>query len=237
MAKMAFSLCCALFLIGFSAPSFSDDVIYGCVSKGSGLLRVVNKPGWCRRHEEPLSWNKAGPQGPAGVPGPIGEPGPAGTSAIGSRLSLVSSGTAVAVEGEPAVIIPGLEGVVSVAHGSNLLVQVDLREWGQLIYGGCSGFVADARGQIDLQINDTVVASREFFGDIGNLSDVLGLNLTWMSQPLLGGNYSVRVLVVARPDDGDSNLGETTSCLGSSENDGRQGRMAITELRHESPAD
>jgi len=151
---------------------------------------------------------------------------------IGVAEFAVTTGTVVAVEGGPSVTIPGLERNITVSEGSNLHVQVDLREWGLFVHGGCPGYVGGALSQheIAIEINGLPVASREFFGDFGNLSNVLGLSIVWLSTPLAAGEYQVRVVVVPGPDDGDSNPGETTSCLGSSENDGRQGRMVIMEL-------
>jgi hypothetical protein len=53
----------------------------GCVSKSSGVLRVV-KPGQpCQRNETQITWNQTGPQGPAGprgATGPQGQQGPQG---------------------------------------------------------------------------------------------------------------------------------------------------------------
>lgn len=64
----------------------SDDVIHACVSRGllglgAGSVRIVDGPDRCRSAEDPVSWNKQGPAGPAGVqgePGPQGELGPQG---------------------------------------------------------------------------------------------------------------------------------------------------------------
>jgi hypothetical protein len=56
----------------------ANGVIYSCVQKANGRLRVVAGPGSCRRGEQPLSWNSHGPAGPAGPTGPAGDSGPAG---------------------------------------------------------------------------------------------------------------------------------------------------------------
>jgi hypothetical protein len=50
-----------------------DDVINGCVSDKTGLLRVSDPP--CRIGETAISWNA---QGPGGLPGPEGPQGPEG---------------------------------------------------------------------------------------------------------------------------------------------------------------
>ena len=56
----------------------ANGVIYSCVQKANGRLRVVAGPGSCRRGEQPLSWNSHGPAGPAGPTGPAGDRGPTG---------------------------------------------------------------------------------------------------------------------------------------------------------------
>jgi hypothetical protein len=50
-----------------------DDVINGCVSDRTGVLRVSDAP--CRIGETAISWNA---QGPGGLPGPEGPQGPEG---------------------------------------------------------------------------------------------------------------------------------------------------------------
>jgi len=51
--------------VGFAADG--DNTIHGCVGRVSGLLRVVDEPGDCRRLETPIEWNKQGPPGMAAV--------------------------------------------------------------------------------------------------------------------------------------------------------------------------
>src|ERR1700751_2839804 len=64
----------------------ANGVIYSCVRKANGRLRVVSAPGSCRRDEQTLSWHAhgpagdPGPTGPAGPAGNRGPPGPAGSS-------------------------------------------------------------------------------------------------------------------------------------------------------------
>lgn len=58
-----------------------ENVIYGCVQKVTGNLRIVSSPGRCRPLEAPISFNQAGPQGPQGEKGDKGDkgdPGPQG---------------------------------------------------------------------------------------------------------------------------------------------------------------
>ena len=85
----------------------TPTTIHACRLVPSGLLRIVDEPSDCRRHERHLSWNvqgPAGPQGPAGAQGHArgpaarpghrdqparqGQPGPAGPAGPpGSGLS------------------------------------------------------------------------------------------------------------------------------------------------------
>jgi hypothetical protein len=84
-------LVCAILSLGAIESATADEVIYGCVQKNAGNLRVVDSPSQCNlRNENPISWNLVGPQGPvgptgpqgpagqAGEPGPMGPPGPIG---------------------------------------------------------------------------------------------------------------------------------------------------------------
>jgi hypothetical protein len=57
-----------------------DNTIYACISP-AGMIRIVDADEECRPGEEPLDWNKQGPEGPQGEQGPAGrqgEQGPAG---------------------------------------------------------------------------------------------------------------------------------------------------------------
>ena len=56
----------------------ANGVIYSCVQKANGRLRVVAGPGACRRGEQPLSWNSHGPAGAPGPTGPAGDRGATG---------------------------------------------------------------------------------------------------------------------------------------------------------------
>src|SRR2546423_3093195 len=61
----------------------ANGVIFACVKKHGGGLRVVGNPGACRRGEAALSWNVQGPagaRGATGAAGPVGPVGPAGSA-------------------------------------------------------------------------------------------------------------------------------------------------------------
>jgi len=83
----------------------NNAVIYACVKKKDGRMRVVAAAASCRRNERPLVWNAQGPAGPAGPAGavgqagptgPTGAPGPAGTAGVkgdaGARGATGSAG-------------------------------------------------------------------------------------------------------------------------------------------------
>jgi lamin tail-like protein/collagen triple helix repeat protein len=61
-----------------SAERRTAGVIFACVNKHGGRVRVVANPGSCRRGELALSWNVQGPAGPSGPAGSSGPTGPAG---------------------------------------------------------------------------------------------------------------------------------------------------------------
>jgi hypothetical protein len=68
-----------LVLIVFSLQSIAEEnIIYGCINKTNGNLRVVSSPAECKQPEIAIYWNKVGPQGEQGEPGPQGEQGPIG---------------------------------------------------------------------------------------------------------------------------------------------------------------
>jgi hypothetical protein len=64
------------------------DVMYACIQKKNGQMRIVGDAGDCRVSEIAVIWNVIGPQGPQGVPtgatgsqgpiGPVGAQGPQG---------------------------------------------------------------------------------------------------------------------------------------------------------------
>jgi hypothetical protein len=75
----------------FASATVSDDpVIHGCWHPATGLLRVIDPAAGkrCLRGEQPLEWNREGPQGEqgprgeAGAPGDIGPQGPTGPQGV-----------------------------------------------------------------------------------------------------------------------------------------------------------
>lgn len=78
MYKLLASAASLVLLFAFGvqarAASLVSGVVYGCVSKQSGVLRVVPPPGTCNSAEYPLLLNvqgPPGPRGPAGMPGAV----------------------------------------------------------------------------------------------------------------------------------------------------------------------
>ena len=69
-----------VFFVTTTVQSFAaDTIIFGCVHKNTGAIRVVSDPSKCLAKVESLiSWNQAGLAGPPGPAGPQGTPGPAG---------------------------------------------------------------------------------------------------------------------------------------------------------------
>ena len=65
----------ALAVLGMIVPPSSAQVIYGCVQRSSGQLRIVGGLTDCRAAESGISWNTTGPTGPEGPAGPQGPPG------------------------------------------------------------------------------------------------------------------------------------------------------------------
>ncbi len=63
-----------------AAPSAAPaaDVLYACIGKTAGLMRLVEAGASCRSGETLVSWNVQGVPGPQGAQGPQGVQGPAG---------------------------------------------------------------------------------------------------------------------------------------------------------------
>src|ERR671936_151916 len=64
-----------------SPERVTNGVIYACMKRAGGRVRIVSGPGQCRRGERAISWNVAGPRGatgPTGATGPAGRQGPSG---------------------------------------------------------------------------------------------------------------------------------------------------------------
>ncbi len=71
----------SLFVVGgmasASSASSASKVIYGCVNKKTGYVRIVNATTTCKPTEYKTWWNQTGPEGPVGVGG-TGATGPQG---------------------------------------------------------------------------------------------------------------------------------------------------------------
>ena len=193
----------------------TDGPIVACAHKFFGWLRVVSDESRCTRRERPIRWNREGPPGPPGDPG------------VGARLFLASTGSAVAVEGGPATVVPGLEAELSVAEASSLAIQVDARD-----YASCEEFLCCGRGRLIIRLDGETVASRFMPGlSIGNAGVPEDYGVTFLSPPLPAGTHSVALLVDAI-DDGDGRV-ESTGCVGrgGGADDVVEARMTVIELR------
>ncbi len=78
-----FLLLTSLFVLALTAaPCYGqNNVIYACITKSTGQIRIVSTATQCKSNEASISWNIAGqpgPEGPAGPAGPAGPQGPAG---------------------------------------------------------------------------------------------------------------------------------------------------------------
>lgn len=56
----------------------SPGVFDACINPGNGMMRLVSPSTACHARETRVSWNIAGPPGPAGPDGPAGPQGPEG---------------------------------------------------------------------------------------------------------------------------------------------------------------
>jgi Collagen triple helix repeat (20 copies) len=68
-----------------AVPS-ANGVIYGCYTKSTSAIRVIDKDVTnCKQGESLLQWNQTGPQGLMGLTGPAGPAGPTGaTGSVGA---------------------------------------------------------------------------------------------------------------------------------------------------------
>jgi hypothetical protein len=90
--------------IGLATIPSPNGVIYGCYTKSTGTIRVIDAGvTGCKQGETLLPWNQTGPQGPIGLTGPqgpIGLTGPAGpiglTGATGAVGATGAAGVALA---------------------------------------------------------------------------------------------------------------------------------------------
>lgn len=71
------ALTAGAFGAAFAVADSSSPVISACVRHTSGVFYAADP---CRPRDTRLSWNVAGPPGPAGVAGPAGPAGPAGAT-------------------------------------------------------------------------------------------------------------------------------------------------------------
>lgn len=95
LATLVVILAAGAAFAGQSAPHRTKGVVFACVQKQGGRLRVVAGAGSCRRGEQPLAWNIQGPQGKRGPSGADGSQGPAGASgAQGARGATGAAGPA-----------------------------------------------------------------------------------------------------------------------------------------------
>ena len=206
-----------------AAPSGAQDVIYACAHHRTGVLRVA-EPGTCRAKENPIQWNAAG------VPGPAGPAGPPGPAATGTVAFLRSAAAVTTVAGGDSVEVPGLGATLPVADGARLWIQGDFHE-----HRFCDGYLdrshLTASWALDLEIDGTIVASREMRGEQGSIYNHESKPFTWVTGPLAGGDHSIRFLL--RPPETDT-VGappyQAKICLGTDGTDERDSRVVILEL-------
>ena len=70
----------------------TSAVIYACVKKKTGLVRIVTASAKCRPGESSVAWNGQGARGPEGAAGAAGPQGPAG--AVGAKGDSGAAGAA-----------------------------------------------------------------------------------------------------------------------------------------------
>jgi hypothetical protein len=69
----------ALLALAVGAPATaSAEILYGCMNKTNGNVRIVAEGVVCQNSEMPVSWSSEGVPGPAGPTGPEGPAGPTG---------------------------------------------------------------------------------------------------------------------------------------------------------------
>ncbi len=76
---LAITIICVVCFIVASVSFAANDTINACITKTTGLIRIVSSLTQCKSSEGKLSWNIAGPVGPMGPQGPIGLTGPMGS--------------------------------------------------------------------------------------------------------------------------------------------------------------
>jgi hypothetical protein len=65
-------------LVVTAYPCWAQGIIYSCITKSTGNIRIVVTPDSCKSNEALLSWSIPGPQGTQGLAGPQGPIGPIG---------------------------------------------------------------------------------------------------------------------------------------------------------------
>ena len=195
-----------------AAAEGSASPIIACVHTVNGHLRIVDDESVCRPNERPLIWRQQGPPGPPSA---------------GARVFLTSSEAVAALEGAPAVVVPGLRAEVSIAENSSLAVQVDARD-----HTDCPQFRCCTSGTLMVTVDGQAVVSRYMAGfHGGNSGAPEDYGITWLSHPLAAGSYTV-ALELAANEDPNSSL-ESTNCVGSGggADDQFEARVSIIELR------
>jgi hypothetical protein len=116
-------------LVVTSYPCWAQTVIYGCVTKTSGDIRIVATPGSCKGNEALLTWNNigpTGPQGPTGLTGAVGATGPQGPVGQTGAMGATGATGAIGPTGPAGATGPkgdtGLQGPAGVANGINRVV-------------------------------------------------------------------------------------------------------------------
>lgn len=144
-----------------STPSMSDDnLINACVNKKTGTMRIISDSSKCKNTENPISWNKTGPQGIQGPQGPQGPQGiqglngiqgvqgPPGIGAIqvyDSDNQFIGMSALVQNGNTPIIFIPSLKKLAMVEEPSGELVSYLTHSWpggGVYLYyedSDCSG--------------------------------------------------------------------------------------------------
>jgi len=78
-----------------AAPQAQAAVIYVCVKKSSGEMRLVGRSTHCKRSEKKLSWNATGPAGKDGANGSDGKEGEAGSEGRAGANGAVAGFSAI----------------------------------------------------------------------------------------------------------------------------------------------
>ncbi len=80
--RLLLVVACLAVLALAAVPCYGqNNVIYACITKSTGQIRIVSAASQCKSNEASISWNIAGQPGPAGPAGPSGPAGPQGPAA------------------------------------------------------------------------------------------------------------------------------------------------------------